>query len=151
MLLCLHWYKLVQNVVNKIHFFLLKGFDAISTTGEEVKNPKKALPLSILITLIVCSIAYLGVAIVVTLMIPYYLIDIHAPFPSAFAYVGYDWAKYVVSIGALISLSTWFVLMKLKFLMNSLYFVFIKSCQFIWNDVSNVKNSLRNFIRWTFI
>ena len=58
-----------------------------------------------------CSVAYLGVSIVVTLMIPYYLIDTSAPFPSAFDYVEYDWAKYIVSIGAIISLSTWFVLM----------------------------------------
>lgn len=86
-----------------------KGFDAIATTGEEVKNPLKALPLSILITLCICSVAYLGVSIVVTLMIPYYLIDTNAPFPSAFDYVGYDWAKYIVSMGAIISLSTWFV------------------------------------------
>jgi hypothetical protein len=42
-------------------------------------------------------------------MIPYYLIDTHAPYPSAFSYVGYDWAKYIVSVGAIVSLSTWFV------------------------------------------
>ncbi len=65
--------------------------------------------MSIFITLIVCSLAYFGVSVVVTLMIPYYLIDTHAPYPSAFSYVGYDWAKYIVSVGAIVSLSTWFV------------------------------------------
>jgi hypothetical protein len=51
-------------------------------------------------------------------MIPYYLIDSAAPYPSAFAYVGYDWAKYIVSIGAIISLATWSVL-KLIFIITS--------------------------------
>lgn len=62
--------------------------------------------MSILITLVVCTIAYLGVSVVVTLMIPYFLIDTNAPLPSAFAYVHYDWARYVVSMGAIVSLAT---------------------------------------------
>ncbi len=95
---------------------MLKGFDCIATTGEEVKNPLKALPLSILITLGVCTVAYLGVSIVITLMIPYFLIDTNAPFSSAFAYVEYDWAKYIVSIGAIASLSTWLVVLTIVFL-----------------------------------
>ena len=43
-------------------------------------------------------------------MIPYYLIDVNTVFSSAFAFVGYDWAKYIVIIGAMISLSTWLVI-----------------------------------------
>ena len=62
-----------------------------------------------MVTLCVCTVVYLCVSVVVSLMIPYYLIHIEAPFPSAFSYVGYDWAKYIVSIGAIISLSTWLV------------------------------------------
>lgn len=39
-------------------------------------------------------------------MIPYYLVDKNEPYSSAFSYVGYDWAHYVVSVGATISLAT---------------------------------------------
>ena len=55
--------------------FNSKGFDAIASTGEEVVNPKRNIPLSILITLTVVSVLYCFLSAVLTLMIPYYLID----------------------------------------------------------------------------
>ena len=39
-------------------------------------------------------------------MLPYYIIDQNAPMPQAFAYVGWNWARYIVAIGAICSLST---------------------------------------------
>lgn len=53
-------------------FFGFVGFDSIAAAGEEAKNPKRNIPLSILLTLIVVLAAYVGVSIVLTLMIPYY-------------------------------------------------------------------------------
>lgn len=69
-------------------------------------NPKRNIPLSILITLAVTSVLYCGLSGVLTLMMPYYLIKPDTPLPSAFQYVKYDWATYVVSAGAIASLST---------------------------------------------
>lgn len=54
-------------------FFGFVGFDSIAAAGEEAKNPKRNIPLSILITLFVVLLAYVGVSIVLTLMVPYYL------------------------------------------------------------------------------
>lgn len=88
-------------------FYAYIGFDVIATTGEEVINPKKTIPLSIISTLIVVSLCYVGVSFVISLMIPYYVFDMDAPLSEAFRYVGLDWASYVVSVGAIISLATW--------------------------------------------
>ena len=54
-------------------FFGFVGFDSIAAAGEEAKNPKRNIPLSIVLTLIVVLLAYVGVSIVLTLMIPFYL------------------------------------------------------------------------------
>jgi amino acid transporter len=88
-------------------FFAYIGFDAISTTGEEVLNPQKSIPISIMSTLIICTVLYSSTSVVLTMMVPYYNVDINAPFASAFDYVGINWAKYIVSAGAIISLTTW--------------------------------------------
>jgi len=52
-------------------FFAYIGFDAVSTVAEEVKNPKRDLPIGIIGSLIICTILYIAVAAVFTGIIPY--------------------------------------------------------------------------------
>jgi basic amino acid/polyamine antiporter, APA family len=72
-----HWHPFAPNGIHgvitgaAIVFFAYIGFDAVSTTAEEAKNPKRDMPIGIIGSLIICTIIYAIIAAVFTGMIPY--------------------------------------------------------------------------------
>ena len=83
-----------------------KILNKIAAGSIKVKNPQRAIPVSIILSLLVCTVAYCGVSAVLSLMLPYFLVDSLAPMPEAFRHIGSDWARYIVAAGAICSLST---------------------------------------------
>jgi APA family basic amino acid/polyamine antiporter len=87
-------------------FFAYIGFDSVSTHAEEARNPQRDVPIGILCSLGLCTILYILVAGVLTGMVPYSQIDIDAPVARAFAARGLGTAELVISIGAVIGLTS---------------------------------------------
>jgi APA family basic amino acid/polyamine antiporter len=89
-----------------IIFFAFIGFDAVSTTAEETKNPGRDLPRGILGSLAICTVIYVGVCAVVSGMLPYTAYHgVADPIAHAFSSIGMTKVAGVVSIGAVAALS----------------------------------------------
>lgn len=92
-------------------FFAYIGFDAVSTTAEEAKNPSRDLPIGIIASLIICTFLYLVVSGILTGIIPVvqYKADqqfLNAPVGYALAVINKDWAAGLVSAGAVAGITS---------------------------------------------
>ncbi|CAG5038323.1 unnamed protein product [Parnassius apollo] len=85
-------------------FYGFIGFDCVATAGEEARRPQKTIPFAVVASLLIVFLAYCGVSSVLTLMLPYYMQDEKAPFPFVYDQLGWPWAKYAVSVGAICAL-----------------------------------------------
>ena len=94
-----------------IVFFAYIGFDAVSTTAEEARNPQRDIPIGIIASLGICTILYITVAAVLTGLIPYSKIDIHAPVAEALRVAGFQWGAAVVATGAVAGITSVLVVM----------------------------------------
>jgi basic amino acid/polyamine antiporter, APA family len=87
-------------------FFAYIGFDAISTAAEECKNPGRDMPRGIIGSLLICTLLYIGSAVVLTGMIPYKALGGTAdPLAAALHYVHQDWAAGILAFGAVIAMT----------------------------------------------
>jgi len=87
-------------------FFAYIGFDAVSTTAQEAKNPQRDLPIGMIASLAICTLLYIGVAAVLTGMVPWQSVNIEAPIARAFLDRGLTWASDIIVVGALAGLTS---------------------------------------------
>jgi len=87
-----------------IIFFAYIGFDAVSTAAEETVNPKRDVPLGLMLCLGVVIILYVSVAFVLTGIVPYKEIDVGNALPSALGRIGIRWGGALVATGAIIGM-----------------------------------------------
>lgn len=86
-------------------FFAYIGFDAISTTAEECKNPQKDLPRSMIYALIICTILYILISLVLTGMVPYDQLAVGDPLAFVFAKVGLHGFSGIIAVSAVIAIA----------------------------------------------
>jgi APA family basic amino acid/polyamine antiporter len=94
-------------------FFAYIGFDAVSTTAQEAKNPQRDLPIGIIASLLVCTILYIAVAAVLTGMVHWQDVNIEAPVARAFLDRGLSTASHIITLGALAGLTSVMLVMLL--------------------------------------
>ena len=88
-------------------FFAYIGFDAVSTAAQEARNPQKDMPVGILLSLGICTVLYILMALVLTGLAPYKTLNV--PHPVAFALeniAGLGWLTYLVEVGAIFGLAS---------------------------------------------
>ena len=84
-------------------FYAYIGFDAISTTAEECKNPQRDLPRGMIYALLICTVLYILIALVLTGMVPFNQLDVPDPLAFVFDSIGLNWIGYIISISAVIA------------------------------------------------
>lgn len=90
-----------------IIFFAYIGFDAVSTAGQEAKNPARDMPIGIIASLVICTVLYILMAAVLTGMLPYPQLNDAAPVAVALmAHPGLDWLLPFVLFGALAGITS---------------------------------------------
>ncbi|MEO8802150.1 MAG: amino acid permease [Rudaea sp.] len=88
-------------------FFAYIGFEATSTAAQEAKNPQRDLPIGTLVSLAICTVLYIGMAAVLTGLLPFDQLGTSEPVVTAVrAHPQLNWLRWLVEIGALIGLSS---------------------------------------------
>jgi amino acid transporter len=86
-------------------FFAYIGFDAISTTAEECKNPRRDLPLSMILVLVITTVIYIVMSLVLTGMVPSSQLGVADPLAFAFQNLHLNWLSGFIALGAVIAMA----------------------------------------------
>jgi amino acid transporter len=84
-------------------FYAYIGFDAISTTAEECKNPQSDLPKGMIYSLLICTVLYILIALVLTGMVNYSQLKVDDPLAFVFDNIGLNWIGYIISVSAVVA------------------------------------------------
>ena len=107
-----NWHPFAPNGVGGILkgvsavFFAYIGFDAISTTAEECKDPQRDLPRGMMWAIIICTILYVIIALVLTGMVHYADLNVGDPLAFVFDKLNLKWMSGVIAVSAVIAMAS---------------------------------------------
>lgn len=94
-------------------FFAYVGFDAVSTTAEEAKNPQRDLPRGMIYSLLICTVLYIAVAAVLTGMVPLTMLGNEKPVVAALEGAGEHTVAFIIAMGVTFTMPTVLLVMQL--------------------------------------
>ena len=107
-----NWHPFAPNGISGVMkgvsavFFAYIGFDAISTTAEECRNPGRDLPRAIILALIITTVLYIAISLVLTGMSPYTNLGVGDPLSYVFQQLNMPWISGIVSVSAVIAMAS---------------------------------------------
>ncbi len=87
-------------------FFAYIGFDAISTTAEECKDPQRDLPRGMMWAIIICTVLYIIIALVLTGMVHYSELNVGDPLAFVFDKLNLKWMSGIIAVSAVIAMAS---------------------------------------------
>jgi APA family basic amino acid/polyamine antiporter len=87
-------------------FFAYIGFDAISTTAEECKDPQRDLPRGMMWAIIICTILYIVIALVLTGMVKYNQLGVGDPLSFVFEKLNMKWLSGIIAVSAVVAMAS---------------------------------------------
>lgn len=89
-----------------VAFYAYIGFDAVSTASEEVKNPKRDMPIGIVSSLVIASGLYIALSAVLVGIVKYNKLNVADPVAYALHFIHQDWVSGIISLGAVVGMTT---------------------------------------------
>lgn len=87
-------------------FFAYIGFDAISTTAEECRNPQKDLPRGMMWAIIVCTILYIAISLILTGLVSYKVLAVGDPLAFVFRQLDLKWMSGIIAVSAVVAMAS---------------------------------------------
>ena len=107
-----NWHPFMPNGISGVLkgvsavFFAYIGFDAISTTAEECKNPQRDLPRGMMWALIICTVLYVTIALVLTGMVKYNSLAVGDPLAFVFQKLNLKWMSAIIGVSAVVAMAS---------------------------------------------
>ncbi|MBB1194393.1 amino acid permease [Flavobacterium sp. SOK18b] len=107
-----NWHPFAPNGVSGVLkgvsavFFAYIGFDAISTTAEECKDPQRDLPRGMMWAIIICTLLYIAIALVLTGMVSYDLLNVGDPLAFVFEKLDLKWMSGIIAVSAVVAMAS---------------------------------------------
>lgn len=107
-----NWHPFAPNGVSGVLkgvsavFFAYIGFDAISTTAEECKNPQRDLPRGMMWAIIICTVLYVAIALVLTGMVNYTDLNVGDPLAFVFNKLNLKWMSGIIAVSAVVAMAS---------------------------------------------